>query len=211
MEINNSKIKSIIKYLGIALILLGAILFIFSFKDIFVTEVKFAVYDPIVTRKVKLGSEDENVKTESELILNKNFGIYIPRIGANAKVIPNVDPFNEKSYTEALYEGVAHSNTSSLPGQDGNVFLFAHSAVNFYESKKYNVYFYLLPKLKAEDKIYVSYKGKLFEYRVEEVKIVNKNEVRYLGKYKNYNTLTLMTCWPAGLDIKRVIVIAKEQ
>lgn len=157
-----------------------------------------------------MGEGEENVQRDNTIFLNPNFGIYIPKISANAKIIKNVDPFDHNAYTDALQTGVAHAKTSVLPGQNGNIFLFAHSAVNFYETKKYNVFFYLLPKLKRGDIVYISYEGKPHTYEVEEVKFVNKEEIQYLGNYKSYNTLTLMTCWPAGLNLKRVIVTAKE-
>ena len=84
----------------------------------------------------------------------------------------------------------------------------AHSAVNFYERRKYNVYFYLLDELDKGDEIYVSYQGEIYEYSVWDVKRVNPSQVEYLGKYLSQDTLTLMTCWPAGADIKRTIVTA---
>ncbi len=208
---NNEKIKKLSLVLGIALILMGAIFFLLSLKEVITSEVKYAISDVKDEEiGVQLNSEDKTERKDKVTFLSPNFGIAIPKIDANANVIKNVNPFSENEYNSALALGVAHANGTALPGQKGNIFMFAHSAVNFYESGKYNVYFYLLPKLKKDDKIYVSYQNKIYTYAVEEVKTVSKTDVKYLGNYKDYNTLTLMTCWPAGMDISRVIVTARE-
>lgn len=209
---DSKKINKISLGFGIALILMGAILFILSTKEILFSEVRYAVSN--ITNdtevKVELNSEEKTEKKDGVVFLSPKFGLAIPKINANANVIKNVDPFSFSEYDKALNEGVAHAKTSALPGQSGNLFLFAHSAVNFYENSKYNVYFYLLPKLEKGNKIYVSYNNKIYNYEVEEVKVVGKDEIQYLSNLKPYNTLTLMTCWPAGMNISRVVVIAKE-
>ena len=124
------------------------------------------------------------------------------------KVVKDVDPFNEKEYINALQTGVAHSKTTTTPNKQGNVFLFAHSAVNFYERNMYSVYFYLLGELEKEDEIFVSYEGIIYKYRVQEVKIVNREDIQYLKRSADPDTLVLMTCYPAGTDWKRTVVIA---
>src|SRR5690348_13674845 len=65
------------------------------------------------------------VKTTAKQIVpvDKDFGIVIPKLGANAHVIANVDPFNSKDYQYALTRGVAHARGTSVPGSMGNVFL----------------------------------------------------------------------------------------
>lgn len=208
---NPWKIDNLRIYAGIALISIGAIFAFLTFRPILSTEVDYIVNKPDVQKvEIKVNTVPETKKEDNIVFLNPNFGISIPKIGANADVIFNVDPYNAVEYNKALENGVAHAKGTSLPGQQGNVFLFAHSAVNFYESRKYNVYFYLLGKLKKGDNVYISYQTKLYKYEVEEVKIVDKSEVKYMSAYKDYDTLTLMTCWPAGLDINRMIVTAKE-
>ena len=141
--------------------------------------------------------------------VDTDFGIVIPKIGANAKVIAKVDPYNSLVYQRALTQGVAHAKTSSLPGQPGNVFIFSHSSVNFYEASRYNSIFYLLNKLEPGDEIRVYYQGQPIIYRVSETKIVSSSAVNYLQAGTRESGLTLMTCWPAGTTYKRLLVIAK--
>lgn len=72
----------------------------------------------------------------------------------------------------------------------------------------YSVYFYLLGELEKEDEIFLSYEGVIYKYRVQEVKIVNRESTQYLKKNADPDSLVLMTCYPAGTDWKRTVVIA---
>lgn len=150
----------------------------------------------------------EITKNTETVLLDSNFGLYIPKIRINASVLRDIDPMNEGAYISALEKGVAHAKGTNTPDQQGNVFLFAHSAVNFYENRKFDIYFYLLTELKQGDEILVSYNGVIYKYIVSEVKIVPKTELKYLDKYSDKDTLTLMTCYPPGTDWRRTIVVA---
>lgn len=141
--------------------------------------------------------------------LDKDFGIVIPKISANAKVIPNVNPYNSTVYQVALTQGVAHALGTGFPGYTGNVFLFSHSSVNFYEANRYNSVFYLLYKLEKGDEIDIYYGGEKFKYSVTEKKIVDATDVKYLGNFGSGQTITLMTCWPPGTTFKRLLVIGE--
>ena len=141
--------------------------------------------------------------------VSTEFGIVIPKIKANARIISNIDPFNEEEYQRALTKGVAQAQGSALPGQTGNTFIFAHSAGNWYFANQYNAVFYLLYKLTKGDVIEIYYKNTLYTYKVRELRTVEANEVGYLtSKTDGWKTLTLMTCWPPGTTLKRLLVIA---
>jgi len=203
-----------LKYLGILLLLFGLGILYYTFQP-FITsylDYKFSP-KPQKERKVELIKGDQeittDIKKDTEIVFVDNqFGLYIPKIQANAKVVKNIDPYDFDAYSNALISGVAHAKGSSVPSETGNVFLFAHSAVNFYERRKYNVYFYLLGELEKDDPILVSYQGEIYKYKVLEFKVVNPSEIQYLGTYMEQDTLTLMTCWPAGSNTKRAIVTA---
>jgi sortase A len=137
------------------------------------------------------------------------FAIMVPRIGANVKVIPNVDPYNEKEYQRQLAKGVAHARGTVFPGQVGNTFLFAHSSRNWEIANQYNAVFFLLYKLKAGDDIYVTYQKNTYHYLVKEMKYVDADAVQFLSPDAKRKTLTLMTCWPPGTTLRRLIVTAE--
>lgn len=203
--------KRLLIKVGAILLILSIALLLWQLRIAIQSEVSYIIDKPEISDiKVELNNEDITKEDNKTVFLSPNFGLSIPKINANANVLPNIDPFNENEYNNALKNGVAHAKGTALPSQNGNVFMFAHSAENFYENSKYNIYFYLLNKLEKDDEIYVSYQNRIFKYLVEEVKIVNKTDIQYLSKHKEYNTLTLMTCWPAGIDYSRLIVIARQ-
>ena|SRR3990167_7951544 len=138
-----------------------------------------------------------------------NFSIIIPKIGANAKVIANVNAASELEYTAALKKGVAHAGGTSFPGEDSSIYLFAHSTDYFYNVGTYNAIFYLIYKLEIGDEISLIYKGVRYKYLVSEKKIVSANEVQYLTRKTDFEYLTLQTCWPLGTTFKRLLVFAR--
>ena len=140
--------------------------------------------------------------------VNQDFSIVIPKINANAKVIANVDPFDSQIYQRALTKGVAHAKGTSTPDKPGNTFIFAHSAGNWYQANQYNAVFYLLNKLTKGDEVDIYYQSHKYTYNVKEVKTVSNNQLNYLSSSPGQNQLTLMTCWPPGTTLKRLVVIA---
>ena len=142
--------------------------------------------------------------------LDKEFGIIIPKIDANAHIVKDVDPYDMAIYSKALGKGIAHALGSALPGSPGNTFLFAHSGRNFYDNSGQNVQFYLLDKLEKDDQIIVYYFGHVYLYSVFNLDKVSPNDVSFLqDQSQEKNILTLMSCWPAGVNYKRQIVQAK--
>jgi sortase A len=151
------------------------------------------------------------VKPTPETIVpvDREFGIVIPKINANVKVIPEVDAGNYNEYMAALKQGVAHAKGTVYPGMVGNSFLFAHSVGNFWEVNRYNAVFYLLKELNTGDLIVMFWHNKRYDYVVTDKKTVDPTEVGYLNSVANYPMLTLQTCWPPGTTLKRLLVFAK--
>ena len=58
------------------------------------------------------------------------------------------------------------------------------------------------------DEIILYFKDKEYVYLVEELKYVDGGETKYMNASKE-SKLTLMTCWPPGTTLKRLIVTAK--
>lgn len=163
-------------------------------------------FGPLATQELRYTA---HVISKEIVPIDKNFGIVIPRLGANAHVIANVDPFDSRAYQYALTKGVAHARGTSVPGAKGNVFLFAHSSENFYEALQYNSVFYLLPKLANGDLIFLYYNKVKFTYVVTDKKFVDPKNVSYLQSKGDSQTLTLMTCWPPGTNHQRLLVFAE--
>ena len=153
--------------------------------------------------KTTLSGKDVMVAADDE------FSILVPKIDANSKIIPDVDPYDSKVYQVALTKGVAHAKGTVYPGEIGNSFYFAHSSDNFYNANRYNSVFYLLNKLENGDSFFLVYKGNIFEYKVTEKKIAPPESINYLKAETKEKTATLMTCWPAGTTISRLVIVGK--
>lgn len=143
---------------------------------------------------------------------DSQFSIVIPKIGAAAKIYPNVDPTNESKFLPVLLKGVAHAAGSVFPGLSGNVYLFAHSSDNFWDAGRYNAVFYLLKDLNVGDEIVIFYQGNRYNYFVTGSKIVDPSDVSLITHAKEGNEqLILQTCWPPGTAWKRLMVFARPR
>ncbi|KKT93511.1 MAG: Sortase family protein [Parcubacteria group bacterium GW2011_GWC1_45_14] len=202
--------------IGIFLVLVGFAMLVSIYSPLLKEEFRYRFFSADIKKVISVTDRErmEGIvpADEQEIIypVDEEFGIVIPRISANANVIADVDPNDPAIYQRALTRGVAHADGTSYPGEEGNVFIFAHSGVDFPEALRYNAVFYLLGKLEERDNITIFYEGKRFEYAVSEKKIVNADEVGYLKGDPQEKTLTLMTCWPAGTTLKRLVVIAEQ-
>jgi sortase A len=148
-------------------------------------------------------------KTADVLVpVSPEFSVVIPKIGANAPIIDNVDTADETAYSAVLKKGVAHALGTAYPGEGGHIFLFAHSTDYWWNVTTYNAVFYLLGKLVVGDEINVFFKGQRYVYHVIGSVIVDPSQVEYITRKTNTEFLTLQTCWPLGTTFKRLLVFA---
>lgn len=148
-------------------------------------------------------------EVSSQSQTSDSYWLTIPSINAEAPIVKDVDPWNEDEYQQKLKEGIAHANGTSLPGEAGTSYLFAHSSDYPWNITQYNTAFYKLHQVKKGDEVIV-YKGS------EEIKYVVKNkvtikptDVQYLTQDQG-NVLILQTCTPIGTDWNRLLVIAER-
>lgn len=141
--------------------------------------------------------------------VDTDFGIVIPKIGVNAKVVPNVDANASKIFSEALKKGVAHAAGTSLPNQDGVTFIFGHSTDYVWNVSRFNAIFYQIKDLEIGDEVNVFYSGQRYFYKVTEKRLVKPNDTSFLAEQTVGRTLVLQTCWPPGTTKERILVFAK--
>jgi LPXTG-site transpeptidase (sortase) family protein len=142
--------------------------------------------------------------------VNKDFSIVIEKIDVNAPIVPNVSVIDENAYKEALKKGIASAISSDFPTTSpSNVYLFAHSSLNFWELGKYATTFNLLRKLNYKDKIHIFYEQRDFVYEVVNKEVVKGWDMRPLTRAVIEPLLTLQTCDPPGTTINRYVVTAK--
>lgn len=151
-------------------------------------------------------------KVEVLTPVSTDFSVVIPKIGANARIIPDVDTSDPTKYLEALQQGVAHAAGTGYPGVSSfnrNIYLFAHSTQFVWDIARYNAVFYLLKELDQGDEIDLFFEGKRFVYRVSEKKIIDPNNVSVLTTPSTEEQVILQTCFPPGTTVQRLLVIAK--
>jgi LPXTG-site transpeptidase (sortase) family protein len=196
--------------LGLLLVALASLGALIIFFPVLTKEISYFFSKPNENTPVA-SSELDSMRffNEKDVIIAKDplFSIIIPKIGANSKVISDVDSQDSKVYQVALTEGVAHAKGTVYPGEIGNSFYFAHSSDNFYNANRYNSVFYLLNKMEKGDFFYLVYKNWVYKYVVTETSVVSPDKVEYLNNKTDEKIATLMTCWPAGTTISRLVVV----
>jgi sortase A len=188
--------ENLLKGIGIGLIIFSGFILYRLFND------------PI---KQEVGYQLRQNRTEENALVppNTDFALIIPKIGASSSIIQDVSPYNSQEYQLALRDGVAHAEGTKLPGEGGNIFLFAHSSADLLTAERYNSIFYLMHHLENGDEIKVWYKNNEYRYTIAEKHLVAPTDTKYLTAQSNSETLTLMTCWPPGTTYKRLIIVAK--
>lgn len=213
-------VNSFLKKFGKWCVVLAVLAVLWLVGPVILQEIRFAFVQTNTGRTVeKLGNTDmtpkffqEPTKTEkaSWAVPDENYSVYIPKIAAKSKVVPNVDPWDKDNYSEALKHGVAAANELATPGEVGTTYLFAHSVGTRADFARYNAIFYLLHKLEAKDAVEVVYKGELFKYQVWEKRIIDATDLSYFAPQETEERLVLQTCYPPGTSWKRLIVVAKR-
>lgn len=167
---------------------------------------------PVGTNKTILGISIEKTTNDFPAIVSKNtdgirpykeFTITIPSIGLE-KIRTIVD-------TNNFEQNLGHLSGSVLPGEKGNVFITGHSSLpQFYRPGNFKAIFANLPKVKKGDEIIVDAGEQKFEYVVEGLKIVDPSETWVINPPDNTGRyISLMTCVPPGLYLKRLIVLGR--
>lgn len=165
----------------------------------------WTVYGPLMKAEIDYSTID---KSQMAIVVSHKYEIYIPKIGAMAQVIPDVNPWNRYEYLEALKLGVAEASGLAHPGERGTTFLFAHSVASPLDYARYNAVFYLLDKLVIGDMVQIAYKNKLYKYAIVSREILAAKNTKYLNN-QSEELLVLQTCWPAGTSWKRLVLTAR--
>ncbi len=217
-----------VRFLGYFIFLTGLLSFLFVLGPVITAETSYRIDRVFGVKRqvtsaalpVKPGSTDEQsnqgqsfgsvTPSENSIIpLSTEFGIVIEKINANAKVVANVDPTNERDYVKALSAGVAEALGSTPPGVPGNLYLFSHSTDAPWNIIRFNAIFYLLRELEAGDRVIIFYNNIRYDYIVFDKQIVSPADVSYLTNRYDSPVLTLQTCDPPGTLINRLIVRAR--
>ena len=151
-------------------------------------------------------------------VMPMDFRLVIPKIGKNVPLVNMSDKYIsedlwgefENEVQNALRDGVVHYPGTAKPGQTGNVFFTGHSSYYPWDSGNYKDVFANLMQLEVGDEYIVYYQQEKHKYRVNEKKEVRPTEVGVLEQPTDKKLSTLMTCWPLGTTLRRLILVAEE-
>lgn len=185
-------------------ILISNFLIIVSFVIFIVAVLPFIRLSVMITPDINSSTISDSISTAQV----QQYSIEIPKIQASAKVITNIDPWNQSEYSHALEEGVAHAKGTALPGEGKTSFLFAHSSTELWRLTQYNTPFFKIGELESGDEIIIKKNDQKIRYIVFDKKEVSPEETQYL-KQDQGDVLILQTCTPIGTALKRLLVFAR--
>ena len=159
-----------------------------------------------ITLPQKNSSQNQNLQVAPAKIYQDK-RLVIPKLKINAPIIFSASA-SSRQIKRDLKKGVVHYPNTAFPGEKGNVFIIGHSSNYFWQTGNYNQIFALLDKLKNGDLISVYYKGKKYNYRVYKSFQVKPQETWIMNPV-NEPIITLMTCWPVGTNLRRLVVRGK--
>jgi len=196
---------------------------VFLLVQIILPLISFKIWEISVTNQnsplISPNSENQNVAGVS-IQNHENFPALV---STNTRTSPT--PYSEfnlsipslklerlkaKVDTNNFEQNLAHLPGSALPGEKGNVFITGHSSLpQLFSTSNFKAIFANLPNIKKGDQIIIDAGGQKFEYIVDGLKIVNPKEIWVINPPDNQGRyLSLMTCVPPGLYLKRLVVIS---
>jgi len=137
--------------------------------------------------------------------INLSDSLIIPKIQVDAPIIWQVEIEN---IIKEAQNGVVHLKGSALPTEEGKIILFGHSSSYPWQKTQYGKVFALLDRLKPEDQIAIVYQKKKYLFKVTKKSIVSPEDVKVLTDQEP--GLILITCWPIGTSLKRLVIFASE-
>lgn len=186
-------------------------LLLFNFSSIF-NRIKWTYYIDYLNQKLPEENKNNLPKiTDDKINLPGNLPnissisnnrLIISKISIDAPIIWDVEP---DLILDKLKDGVVQYQGTGHPGKGENTFIIGHSSNYFWINSDYNSVFSLLDKLENGDRIEISYNNKQYFYDVVDKRVVGQDQVEFL-KSTPKETLTLMTCWPVGTSLNRIII-----
>ncbi|ELC8371438.1 class C sortase (plasmid) [Clostridium perfringens] len=125
--------------------------------------------------------------------------IDIPKIGVKLPIYEGTD-------NEVLKKGVGVIRWTSIPigGASTHSVLSAHTGLTTQKL------FTDIDKLVKGDKFFINIFNKNLAYEVDDINIVKPNDTSKIQIYDNKDYITLLTCYPYGINTERLLVRGKR-
>lgn len=162
-------------------------------------------------KKYKKDLENEGIDLDIEITPYTN-RVIIPKIGKNIPLLDiknqNIEGENELNdiFMDELSNWIIRYPGSAKPGQDGTSFIFGHSSNFPWADGDFNDVFATLDNVVYWDEVIIYYGQEKYTYVIREKKVITPGDVSVLERDKNRSEITLMTCWPVGTTLNRLIV-----
>ncbi len=147
-------------------------------------------------------------KPKAVLTGNETAQLSVPAIGVQAPIMFTVSR-SQNVYNNLLKAGVLHFPDSVLPGEIGTAIILGHSAPPNWPRINYDRVFNNLNLLKQGDEILISFQGQDYRYLVSRTFFVKKAENLSPHLTFDKNMLLLVSCWPPGHNLQRIVVEAE--
>ncbi|QBO34968.1 class C sortase [Periweissella cryptocerci] len=149
------------------------------------------------------GTQDKYMKSwYSKTYNNQTLLGYVEIPDINMKNLP----IYKHTDLNTLDRGVGQFDTSSLPTGSDNT----HSVLSGHSGVKTERLFSDVQTMKKGDVFYVHSLGKTFAYKVFEIEKVKPSQVDKTLIRKNQDIVTLLTCWPTGINTYRILVMGER-
>lgn len=138
----------------------------------------------------------------------KYFSVSMPSLGIEDLTITHpTDAFSQKGVLAPLQFGVGH--LFSYPGAGGKIMIYGHSSGYPWDVSQYTKIFRKVNQLKAGDRIYVTYEGKMHTYEVTHEQTIAAKDTAPFNDHGDGEELILYTCWPPDSIAQRYLVHAR--
>jgi len=149
---------------------------------------------------------EENINKEA--LGGKTDEVLIPKIGIEVPLII-VNSTKPEDFRKPMKKGVAYY-PSVLPGENGKTIILGHSSPVGWPKINYDWAFSELEKLEPGDEIFLSFKNRSFRYVVGGKIFLKKGQdLPSLPSDNSQSKLVLISCWPPGIDNKRIVVYSE--
>jgi len=170
------------------------------------------IYKPSYSSLMKSKLDNYAIKFNT---LPPDSRLYIPKIWVNVHiVVPTnipIESIEKADYDQYLYSWVVKYPYTSEPWLTWNVFIFWHTSYYWWKHNPYWTIFSSIPRLSHGDDIIITWNWKNYVYKVIKKFIVWPYQVDDVyRKYKNWQYLTIMWCYPIWSDRQRMLIIAKR-
>ncbi len=187
-------------------------------NEVFVETVK----EDIDNNLLNLEPKEKTIKKEfpnlNISITPLEYRLVIPKISKNVPVIEVPERYIsediwtqfDKEVQNLLRQWVIHYPGTAGPGQVGNAFFTWHSSYYPWDKWQYKDVFANLNQMEIGDTYFIYSNQKKYKYKIVDKKEIKPSEVNVLSQPNNAKISTLMTCWPLGTTLRRLIVVGEQ-